>query len=203
MTLKWWNDNKMWLAPFAALIMWTVSMFCFIFGLSFKNPTGVVIGKLDAAMWVAIFLSVANTIIQLIGNGKKVEEMDFVFKVGWYSSYALGISSNVNFLLGILGMNNPFLEWVVSISLGAMVEIMPEKLVIMWLKSLNSKPNDQPQKYIPQHKPNNPMPNFRPANNQPKPRQNQPFPPKTTPMPTYHPIVMQGRPEMEDTDKDF
>ena len=158
MTLKWWNDNKMWLAPFAALIMWTVSMFCFIFGLSFKNPTGVVIGKLDAAMWVAIFLSVANTIIQLIGNGKKVEEMDFVFKVGWYSSYALGISSNVNFLLGILGMNNPFLEWIVSISLGAMVEIMPEKLVVMWLKSLNSKPNNQTQKYIPQHKPNNPNP---------------------------------------------
>jgi len=54
-----------------------------------------------------------------------------------------------------------------------------------------SKNKQQPQKsqYIPQHKPNNSMLNFRPANNQPKPRQNQPFPPKTNSMPMYHPLI--------------
>lgn len=150
MSIKWWNENKMWLAPFAALIMWAVSVFCFIFGLSFKNPTGFVVANLDVSMWVAIFLSVANTIIQVIGNGKKIEEMDFVFKIGWYSSYALGIASNVNFLLGVLGMSNPFLEWVVSFALGAMVEIMPEKLIVMWLKSL---PIERNNPYVPSGKP--------------------------------------------------
>lgn len=188
MSLKWWNENKMWLAPFAALIMWTVSMFCFIFGLSFKNPTGFVIGGLDASMWVAIFLSVANTIIQLIGNGKKQDDMDFIFKVGWYSSYALGIASNVNFLLGILGMNNPFLEWVVSIALGSMVEILPEKLIVMWLKSLTTKSNSlQSHKIVQPNFQNNKSqykPQHKPGMSSPKPNPMWPPQPQYRPMPT-------------------
>ena len=65
--------------------------------------------------------------------------------------------------------------------------------------------NPQKSQYNPQHKPNNnPMPPmFRSGNNQPKPKQNQPFPHKMGQMPTNHPIAIQGRPDMEDTDKDF
>jgi hypothetical protein len=138
-SVKWWNSNKMVLSPVAALIMWTVSVLCFVFGLSFKNPVGYVLGGMDVSMWVAFSLSLANTIIQLIGNGKKMSEMDEVFKAGWIASYALGIASNVNALLNILGMGNVFLEWVVALSLGTMIEVMPEKLIVMWLKSIPEK----------------------------------------------------------------
>jgi len=139
MSVKWWNTNKMVLSPVAALIMWAVSVLCFVFGLSFKNPVGYVLGGLDVSVWVAFALSLANTIIQLIGNGKKMNEMDDVFKAGWIASYALGIASNVNALLNILGMGNVFLEWVVALSLGTMIEVMPEKLIVMWLKSIPEK----------------------------------------------------------------
>lgn len=167
MSLKWWNENKMWLAPVAALIMWTVSVLCFVFGLSFKNPMGIMVGKVDISVAIAFALSIANTIIQLIGNGQDFEKMDGVFKVGWYSSYVLGIASNVNALIGILGINNPLLEWSVALSLGSMIEIMPEKLIVVWLKSIPAKSkqpqpiykpvqqnqNSQAKKYQPQHKP--------------------------------------------------
>lgn len=151
MSLKWWNTNKMWLAPVAALIMWTVSVLCFVFGLSFKNPMGVMLGKFDVSILIAFSLSIANTIIQLIGNGKDPKDMDSVFQVGWVASYVLGIASNVNALLGILGMGNLLLEWLVALSLGTMIEVMPEKLIVIWLKTLNSQPkpqqnNNQPKK---------------------------------------------------------
>lgn len=150
MSLKWWNTNKMWLAPVAALIMWAVSVLCFVFGLSFKNPMGVMLGKFDVSILIAFSLSIANTIIQLIGNGKDPKDMDSVFQVGWVASYVLGIASNVNALLGILGMGNLLLEWLVALSLGTMIEVMPEKLIVIWLKTLNSQPkpqqNNQPKR---------------------------------------------------------
>lgn len=151
MSIKWWNENKMVLAPVAAGIMWVVSALCFVFGLSFKNPMGVMVGSYDISILIAFALSVANTIIQLIGNGQDISKMDGVFKIGWYSSYVLGIASNVNALIGILGINNPFLEWAVALSLGSMIEIMPEKLIVVWLKAIPNKAqpiNNPPKKHI-------------------------------------------------------
>lgn len=149
MSLKWWNTNKMWLAPVAALIMWAVSVLCFVFGLSFKNPMGVMVGKFDVSILIAFSLSIANTIIQLIGNGKDPKDMDTVFRVGWGASYVLGIASNVNALLGILGMGNVWLEWMVATSLGTMIEVMPEKLIVIWLKTMNTLPKPQQQNNAP------------------------------------------------------
>lgn len=150
MSIKWWNENKMWLAPVAALIMWAVSVLCFVFGLSFKNPMGVMVGNVDISIVIAFALSISNTIIQLIGNGQDFEKMDGVFRIGWYSSYVLGIASNVNALLGILGINNIMLEWAVALSLGSMIEIMPEKLIVVWLKTQPTSklqaPINQPKK---------------------------------------------------------
>lgn len=190
MTLKIWNDNKMYLAPVASLILWITSVLCFVFGLSFKNPVGYTIGTLDISVWVAFALSIANTIIQLIGNNQDFEKMDGVFKAGWVASYVLGISSNVNALLQILGMGNVLLEWGVAVSLGTMIEVMPEKLIMVWLKSgkqeqksnNNQNNNNKPKPYNP----------YRPAMPAQLPRQQKPPMPIKTPFPraepTYHPI---------------
>ena len=200
MTLKWWNENKLYMAPVASGILWITSVMCFVFGLSFKNPVGYTLGMWDVSVWVAFALSLANTIIQLIGNGQKFEEMDVVFKAGWVASYILGISSNVNALLQILGMNNVGLEWGVALSLGTMIEVLPEKLIVIWLKSPSGKQEQKPQnnqqhqqqkKHIPfppqkstykaQHRPvhnNNQIPNFPWMNNG---------------EPTYHPVGMNNR----------
>ena len=155
MTVKWWNENKMILAPVASAIMWLVSVLCFVFGLSFKNPMGVMVGNVDVSIFIAFALSIANTIIQLIGNGQDFEKMDGVFKAGWYASYVLGIASNVNALIGILGIGNVMLEWAVAVSLGSMIEIMPEKLIVVWLKSVPNKSaqqgNNQQSKDQPRH----------------------------------------------------
>lgn len=188
MSIKWWNENKMWLAPVAALIMWAVSVLCFVFGLSFKNPMGVVVGSTDISIWIAFALSVANTIIQLIGNGQDFEKMDGVFRIGWYSSYVLGIASNVNALLGILGINNVMLEWAVALSLGSMIEIMPEKLIVVWLKT---QPVVKPQAPVtPSKKPVNGNP-YRPSMPSSLPRQqvNQ----KPPVFRTVHPIPAAHR----------
>lgn len=189
MSIKWWNENKMWLAPIAALIMWAVSVLCFVFGLSFKNPMGVLVGNTDISILIAFALSVANTIIQLIGNGQDFEKMDGVFRIGWYSSYVLGIASNVNALIGILGINNAVLEWAVALSLGSMIEIMPEKLIVVWLRTMPEKKKEQSQQnnnpsvkknipYKPQHKPT-----LGPVQT--------PVMPSSYSEPAYHPIGMK------------
>jgi hypothetical protein len=203
MTLKSWNTNKMLLAPVAALILWVVSVLCFVFGLSFKNPIGYTIQGMDVSMMVALALSLANTIIQLIGNGKDPKDMDTVFMAGWYASYVLGISSNINALLQILDMGNTALEWGVAASLGTMIEVMPEKLIIIWLKNLPVAPapvkhqpsvnqafmgnlpkgNQKPNNY-----PNAPRPYPKPA---PKPQPRMPFPRRDEEEGTYE-IGMMG-----------
>jgi hypothetical protein len=120
---------------------------------------------------VALALALCNTVIQLIGNGKTFTEDDWVFGGIWLASYVLGISTNAYALLQILGINNMYLEWMVSLSLGTIIEIAPEKLIIIWLKSVGSrrfnqqhsnKPltyppvnthKGQPPKYQAKHKP--------------------------------------------------
>lgn len=131
-----WNKYKMWLAPFASLFLWGISVIAFVWGLSFKNP--LVVYGFDATMYIAFGLSVCNTIIQLIGNGMKIDgnQTDNVFFWIWVASYALGISSNTNTLLQILSIESKVLEWIIALALGAIIEIAPEKMILMWLKSI-------------------------------------------------------------------
>jgi hypothetical protein len=157
MNLNWWNQNKLKLSLLPAVIFWVVSALCFVFGLSFKNPIGFSMGGLDVSMWIAIGLSIGNTIIQIIGNDQG-EKLNGIMLWGWLASYALGIGSNINTLLGVLRIDNIFLEWVVGLSLGSMIEIMPERLVVTFLKSLDFKKPKQEevhrQKNIPYQKSN-------------------------------------------------
>lgn len=202
MDLKWWNTNKMKIAPFAALIMWAISVLCFVFGLSFNSPL-IAFGK-DIGVYLAFALSVANTIIQLIGNGQKFEKDDWVFQVIWIASYALGISSNTNTLMQTIGIDNRFLEWVIALSLGSMIEIAPEKLIILWLRSESKNVQQQPKKkinYTPQPQQTKYQPKHKPAHmvQQNTPRYGNPahVPQNNRPAPPYHPIgYMDGEEAM-------
>ena len=162
--MNWWNKNKLKLSLVPALIFWVVSMLCFVFGLSFKNPIGYSIWGWDVSMWIAVALSIGNTVIQIIGNDQEREKMGMAMYVGWISSYALGIGSNVNTLLGILQIDNVLLEWTIAVSLGSMIEVLPERLLVTFLKSLNAKKEHEAPKFVkpvtfqkstykPQHKP--------------------------------------------------
>ncbi len=153
----WWKNNKSMLSLVPAIIFWVSSMLFFIVGMSFENPM-IVFGR-DVSIAIAIALSLSNTIIQVIGND---EELDGVMKAVWLSSYALGIGTNVYGLMIILNMSNQVLEAIVSISLGVMIEVSPERLVVQFLKTwkkakvptyhgMPAYPNND--KYVPKHKP--------------------------------------------------
>lgn len=177
-----WNANKMAIAPYVAIVLGAVSMLCFVLGLSFKNP--IIMFGVDFSMVIAFALSLCNTAIQLIGNGNDQVGDDWVFSAIWKASYLLGISSNVNTLLSILGMSSIYLEWTVALALGSIIEIAPEKLIIMYLKSLKSKvisqPQNNPQQFRnpnfvggggkPNHQIQKPVYNNLPKNNKPAPK---------------------------------
>lgn len=133
MDIKWWNENKMATAPLASAVLWAISVVCFVFGLKFDSPMiafGYNIGTI-----IAFALAMCNTIIQLIGNGMEFRRDDGVFRAIWIASYVLGISSNTNTLMQLVGMSSWWLEWAVSLSLGTIIEIAPEKLIILYLRS--------------------------------------------------------------------
>lgn len=202
--MNWWNENKLKLSLVPAATFWVVSMLCFVVGLSFKNPIGFMIWKWDVSVWIAFALSIANTIIQVIGNGQGRAKMGNVMFTGWISSYILGISSNVNTLLGILHIDNDALEWAVAVSLGWMIEVMPERLLVTFIESFVAKKKEHKrieplrpvqEKYVPKHKPI--LGGFRlPQSNQP----NQPKFPKPA-QPTF--IPRQGHFAGGDNEEEF
>jgi hypothetical protein len=156
MTLKDWNIKKMNIAPILALGLWIISALCFVFGLNFKNPMGISLWGVDLGIIVASMLSIIMTGVQLMGNGKSLKELqrdDPIFFIGWVATYFLGIASNVNTLLMILGVSNIYLEGIIAVSLGAIIEIMPEKIIIRWLKAqtpevkLPNKDNNPAQRF--------------------------------------------------------
>jgi len=108
-------------------------MLFFMVGLSFKNP--IVVFGIDFSLWIAVALSISNTIIQIIGNDQEQEGLGMALWVGWIGSYCLGIGTNVVGLLAVLSIENVYLEWIIAIGLGTMIEVLPEKLVVVFLKS--------------------------------------------------------------------
>ena len=148
----WWKHNKPMLSLLPAIVFWLVSMIFFVVGLNFKNP--IVIFNTDVSFWIAISLSLSNTIIQIIGNEQEQEGLGLALWIGWIGSYALGIGTNVVGLLSILSINSVVLEWVIAIGLGSMIEVLPERLVVQFLKTFKSK----------NYKPNKPNPYSYPPN---------------------------------------
>lgn len=144
---KWWEDNKLRLALLPALLFWAVSMLCFVFGLSFNTGIGLTLGGIDFSLAVAVALSLSNTFVQIVGNDQDPDKMDGWFKFGWWASYALGIGSNVNALLGIIGIESVLSLYLVCFGLGTMIEVLPEKLLVQFLQSIRveTKVYTQPQ----------------------------------------------------------
>lgn len=217
-------DGRHKLAVVGAIVCWGLSMYFSKEGFSVGNTV---------MLWVGWVLAGIVTVVELVFNSPTQKLSLTLIIVGvlcylygiWTNVTGFWELQHPEIPF-VMFSTQSLLSWFV----GFIMEVLPEPLFMwgvsaafdgdflgnlagLWSGNLgyaqpgNSTPqqNNQHQKsqYIPQHKPKNPMPNFRPANNQPKPRQNQLFPPKTNSMPMYHPIAMQGRPEMEDTDKDF
>lgn len=167
---RWWKENKLFLALFPAFVFWVVSMIFFVVGLKFNTP--VVFFGADLSITIAIALSLSNTVIQIIGNEQDPEEIGLSLWIMWIGSYLLGIGTNVATLLTLLGVDNIYLEWFIAIGLGTVIEVAPERLLVMFLKGFRGFRRFRPN--VSQGT------NFRPINqgNQQKPGQQFKFPPK-------------------------
>jgi hypothetical protein len=123
------NKTRYKIAIVPAVIFWFASIVFFITGLSFGDKSGVM-------FWIALLLGLSNTVIQIIGNDSNAEDIGMVLFIGWIASYALGIGSNVNSLMMTIQIDNRILEWTVCLSLGAMVEVLPERLFVLFWRSV-------------------------------------------------------------------
>lgn len=142
---------KNWSRLVVSLIYWAASMIFFVVGFSFSNP--IVIFGTDISVPLAVALSLANTVIQVSGNGD--DDKDWIDNVIWIASYALGISTNYIGLTMLLNMGDPKLEMIVSASLGTMIEILPERMLVKFLKEYKPFKKSNPVK-TPQGKFNRP-----------------------------------------------
>lgn len=119
------------LAIIPAVIFWIASMAFFVLGFSFDDQTG-------AMWWIALGLSIANTVIQIMGNDSTYDEMGLILTIGWIASYILGIASNVVSLLFVLNLPQYF-EYAIAGSLGTMIEILPERMFVIAWRSIHPK----------------------------------------------------------------
>lgn len=136
MYVKLWRENKNYLSLIPAIVFLAVSMVFFIVGLRFENP--VMLFGYDMSTLIAVSLSVSNTIIQIIGNEREKEGMGLALHAGWLGSYLLGIGTNIYGILQIITMQNSYLELIVAVSLGSMIEVLPEKLFVQFLEGFSS-----------------------------------------------------------------
>lgn len=136
-----WQEFKPKMALVPALIFWVASIAFFVAGLKFEKPL-ILLGK-DITTALAFSLALAITAIQVLGNDD--DNMSLPMLAGWYASYALGIGTNVNGLMGVFNIQTQWLAWVIALSLGTMIEVLPEKFLIQFLRSLKPKQKYQPQ----------------------------------------------------------
>ena len=135
------NFNKVsykeWIGISAAPVFWIASLICFIFGLAFKQGTGILVPgtNVDILIFFSIGLGLANTAIQIVGNDSSKEELGIPLWLMWIASYFLGIGSNVNFLNGVIQLENQLLQFMVCWGLGVMVEVAPERLLVRFLRA--------------------------------------------------------------------
>lgn len=173
-----WLDFKPKLALGPAMIFWVLSIVFFIVGLKFEKP--MIVFGIEISKWVGLAAGLAITFIQVLGNDQE-GEAGLAMTLGWYASYALGIGTNVNGLLSVFNIENTYLAWVIAGSLGVMIEVLPEKFLVQFLRSLKNKPRPKHQvqyqgkqqgKAQPQYRPVNkpawqpPKPVFRPMNSE-------------------------------------
>lgn len=206
-----WNGAtyKDWVGLSAAPVFWIASLVCFALGLSFKEGTGVLVPgtAVDMIVFFSIGLGFANTAIQIVGNDTDREELGMPLVLMWGASYMLGIGSNVNFLYGVIGLNNAILQFLVCWGLGVMIEVAPERLLVKFLRSIGVLKSTVPAKPTVQQNQRqaNPITEYEQkaqfrqndVHNQQRP-QNQPQvrpQPQQRPQaePTYHAVRMQAQ----------
>lgn len=134
--MYWWNRNKSVFGLLSAVIFWAVSLLCFVYGLAFENPTGYKVLGIEISILIAFGLGIANTFVQIVGNDQNPSKMGMVLFLGWVASYMFGIGSNVNTLYQVLGISNSFVKFLVCGGLGTMIEVLPEWLIVNYLKSV-------------------------------------------------------------------
>lgn len=177
---RWWKENKLFLSLVPAIVFWLVSMVFFVVGLKFKN--GIVFGGIDFSSAIAISLSLSNTIIQIIGNDQE-EDLGTAMWLGWIGSYLLGIGTNVVGLTSILDISNPYIEYSIAIGLGTVIEVMPERLLVAFLKGFKGftkrRFDNKPPMYKPQQQQREQGNQFH------YPGQGEIYPPKNDPMPFF------------------
>lgn len=135
-----WNKDLLGIVP--ACILWAISLSTFVIGLSFDSGS-------TTAVWMGIGLALSTTVLQILGNGKSAKEQGPLMFAVWIASYILGISSSAYALTMFLGIPNQILDWIISISIGVIVEIVPEPAFVRFygaFKSLHLFKNFTPRK---------------------------------------------------------
>jgi len=129
---------KEWIGLLASPVFWIASIVCFIFGLNFSQGSGIYIPgtNTDILIFFSFGLGLANTAIQIVGNDSTKEELGMPLFLMWIASYMLGVGSNVNYLYVVIGLSNPFLQFLVCGGLGVMIEVAPERLLVRFLRSV-------------------------------------------------------------------
>lgn len=200
---EWWHDNKPLMALIPAVVFWLVSMIFFVVGLKFSNP--IFILGWDASMAISISLTISNTIIQIIGNEQEAEGMGVALWFGWIASYVLGIGTNIVGLLSILAIENTNLEWGIAFGLGTIIEVLPERLLVLFLKTWEGHKKKGSGFRPQQNRPNIPFVPSNPAMSKlPKKPQTQQTPPwaQNNNRPRPKPAHSINRPPVQNDDDD-
>lgn len=131
----------------ASVGLMIVSFFGFNQGLGFNG--GLLV---SSCLWIGF------TIIQFIGNYWENHE-DWVFFLIWLLTYMVGIGAGTWAMYGWITIANEPIHWVCAFGLGGAAELVPERLLAMFVKSMkvtSAKPNfSQPKP----NNGNNPRPN--------------------------------------------
>ncbi len=138
-----WKDNKRMLSGVAAVILLGVSAVAFSTGLSFGGEWGWLVAP---ATWIAL------TVIQLVGNDME-NHTDWIFTIGWLFTYILGVGATTWAMYTWVIIPNEFIRWMISLGLGGAIEILPERLIVLFLKSAGKimrQPNARTEPYSPQ-----------------------------------------------------
>jgi hypothetical protein len=161
------RKNKAEAGLLAALLLGCVSLYSFCVGLKIEA---------DGFEWaIGLAIWIALTIIQFIGNDFEDGHVDILLRAGWGFSYVLGIGVGMYALSNIISAGNTLLTYIICFGLAGASEILPERLVVLYMKSKTINPkvyvdkpaheqkykanntlfgNDKPsKKYTPQHRP--------------------------------------------------
>lgn len=190
-----WKNNKRAAGAIAAVLLMAVSALGFTVGLSFKLP----LGGMDFGWIVGGLVWLALTVVQMLGNDEENRD-DWILFSGWIFTYILGVGATSWAMYSwiVLPASADALRWIISIGLGGAIEILPERLIYLYIKSLK-KPSTQtrvPQQIPSQYKNHVPPPSAQRSTFQPqhKPvfgnqqqKQNR-VEPKYHPDPTYRNI---------------